>query len=221
MRFSDLARGAAAALAAGLIAACGQSGPATVEAPAETATVETPAPEPVVFEPTAADFKCIRDMHPVRGFYVDNLLGYLEETVAVAESETGGVYPPGSVVQLVPGEVMVKRQPGFNAATKDWEFFELDVTEAGAAIRVRGAGEVVNQFGGNCLACHEKAQAEFDLICEQTHGCDPIPLTPVMVKAIQNTDPRCPPVENLPADQLEALAMLQTFREATAEAAAN
>ena len=204
-----------AGIAALLLAACGQSGPATVEAPAEPAPVETPAPEPAAFEPTAADFKCIRDMHPVRGFYVDNLMGYLEETVAVAESETGGVYPPGSVVQLVPGEVMVKREPGFNAATKDWEFFELDVTAEGAAIRVRGAGEVVNQFGGNCLACHEKAKPEFDLICEQTHGCDPIPLTPVMVKAIQNTDPRCPPVENLPADQLEALAALQAFRDAT------
>ncbi|MFN7163717.1 MAG: hypothetical protein ACK4P2_02760 [Hyphomonas sp.] len=40
-----------------------------------------------------------------------------------------------------------------------------------------------------------------------------------MVKAIQNTDPRCPPVENLPADQLEALAMLQAFRDAVAESA--
>jgi hypothetical protein len=196
-----------------LMAACGQSRPAPVEAPAETAAAPVPPPP---FEPTEAAFKCIRDMHPVRGFYVDNLLGYLDETIAAAESETGAVYPAGSVVQLVPGEAMIKREAGYNAATKDWEFFELDVTGDGAKIRVRGADEVVNQFGGNCLACHEKAKPEFDLICEQTHGCDPIPLTPVMVKAIQNTDPRCPPVENLPADQLEALAMLQAFRDAAA-----
>jgi hypothetical protein len=195
-----------------LMAACGQSGPAPVEAPAETAAAPVPPPP---FEPTEAAFKCIRDMHPVRGFYVDNLLGYLDETIAAAESETGAVYPAGSVVQLVPGEAMIKREAGYNAATKDWEFFELDVTGDGAKIRVRGADEVVNQFGGNCLACHEKAKPEFDLICEQTHGCDPIPLTPVMVKAIQNTDPRCPPVENLPADQVEALAMLQAFRDAS------
>ncbi|MBK8197387.1 MAG: hypothetical protein IPK75_03365 [Acidobacteria bacterium] len=194
---------------------CGQSGPAPAEEAVETAAVEAPAP----FEPGEADFKCIRDMHPVRGFYVDNLLGNLEGTIAAAESETGAVYPAGSVVQLVPGEAMIKREAGFNPATKDWEFFELDVTEAGGAIRVRGADTVVNQFGGNCLSCHEKAKPEFDLICEQTHGCDPIPLTPVMVKAIQNTDPRCPPVENLPPEQLEALAILQAFRDAAAESA--
>jgi hypothetical protein len=28
--------------------------------------------------------------------------------------------------QLVPTEVMVQREKGFNAATRDWEFFELD-----------------------------------------------------------------------------------------------
>ena len=71
-------------------------------------------------------FDCIRDMTAVRGFYVDNLLGDVEATVAVANSPTGGVYPPGSVVQLVPGEVMVKHGKGFSPATKDWEFFELD-----------------------------------------------------------------------------------------------
>ena len=145
----------------------------------------------------AGTFQCIRDMTPVRGFYVDNLNGEaaLAETLEVAHSESGGVYPPGSVVQLVPTEVMVKREPGFDAATKDWEFFELDVSGEGSSIRARGTTDVVNRFGGNCLDCHAKARPEWDLICEQTHGCDPIPLTPVMVRAIQKTDPRCEPVE--------------------------
>jgi hypothetical protein len=48
-------------------------------------------------------FKCITDMTPVRHFYVDNLLGNLQGTVAVAEKDTGD-YPEGSVVQLVPTE---------------------------------------------------------------------------------------------------------------------
>ncbi len=141
-------------------------------------------------------FQCIRDMTSVRGFYIDNLNGAdaLAGTLAVAESETGGVYPVGSVVQLVPTEVMVKREAGFSDATHDWEFFELDVAPEGTSIRVRGTTDVVNRFGGNCLDCHAKAKPEWDLICEQTHGCDPIPLTPIMVKAIQKTDPRCPPV---------------------------
>ena len=68
-----------------------------------------------------ASFKCLDDMVKVRHFYVDNLVGRLDETVAVARSTDGGVYPPGSVVQLVPTEVMIKHPPGWNAATKDWE----------------------------------------------------------------------------------------------------
>lgn len=199
---------AAFTLGALLLAACGQKAADPVDV-AELATA--------AFVPQAEDFKCIRDMHPVRGFFVDNLLGDLEATIAVAESETGGVYPPGSVVQLVPGEAMVKREAGFSAETKDWEFFELDVSPAGAVITVRGTHEAVNQFGGNCLECHAKAEAQWDLICEQTHGCDPIPLTAVMTKAIQNTDPRCPPVDDLPPEQIEALELLQTLRELAAE----
>lgn len=43
-------------------------------------------------------FQCMSEMTAVRHFYVDNLLGNLEGTVAVANSTTGGVYPPGSVL---------------------------------------------------------------------------------------------------------------------------
>lgn len=160
-------------------------------------------------DPISADtFGCIRDMTPVRGFYVDNLDGNLEATLAVANSPTGGVYPPGSVVQLVPGEVMVKREAGFSPATRDWEFFELDVSAEGSTIRARGFADVVNRFGGNCFACHVKARPEWDMICEQDHGCDPIPLTPVMTRAIQKTDPRCEPTE-LTTEEIEALQALQ------------
>ena len=158
-------------------------------------------------EPSAADFSCIRDMTPVRGFYVDNLSGALDATVAVASAEQG-TYPPGSVVQLVPTEARVKREPGFNPATKDWEFFELDVSPEGTSIRARGFAEVVNRFGGNCFACHVKARPEFDMICEQSHGCDPIPLTAVMVRAIQKTDPRCEAV-SLTAEESAALEALR------------
>ncbi|MCZ6809180.1 MAG: hypothetical protein O7D92_05420, partial [Proteobacteria bacterium] len=45
-------------------------------------------------EVTADTFRCITDMTPVRHFYVDNLLDDLEGTLAVANSEDGGVYPP-------------------------------------------------------------------------------------------------------------------------------
>lgn len=81
-------------------------------------------------------------MTPVRGFYVDNLSGDLDATLAVANAADGGVYPPGSVVQLVPGEAMVKRAPGFSPVTNDWEFFELDTSPAGTEIRKRGFADV-------------------------------------------------------------------------------
>ena len=41
-------------------------------------------------------FKCITQMTPVRHFYVDNLSGNLQATVAVAEKGRGD-YPEGSV----------------------------------------------------------------------------------------------------------------------------
>ncbi|MBN7798333.1 hypothetical protein [Parahaliea mediterranea] len=156
-------------------------------------------------------FSCIRDMTPVRGFFVDNLKGDLDATLAVANDPEGKRYPAGSVVQLVPTEVMVKREAGFSPVTNDWEFFELDVSEAGSTIRAHGFANVVNRFGGNCLACHVKAEPQWDLICEQNHGCDPIPLTPAMLRAIQKTDPRCEPVPLSDEDQaaLKALSALR------------
>ena len=152
-------------------------------------------------------FGCIRDMTPVREFFVSNLQGNLDGTLAVSNAGTGK-YPEGSVIQLVPTEVMVKREEGFSPVTKDWEFIELQVSYQGTKIVKRGTTDVVNQFGGNCFACHVKANPGRDMVCEQGNGCDPIPLTPTMIKGIQNTDPRCEPVA-LPPEQVEALKQLQ------------
>ena len=142
-------------------------------------------------EISADSFRCLADMTPVKHFYVDNLLGDVEATIAVANSDDGGIYPPGSVVQLVPTEVMVKRKDGFNPVTKDWEFFELDVSAEGSTIRNRGFADVVNKFGGNCFGCHIQARPEWDLICGKDHGCQPIPVTDEQIVALQQADPRC------------------------------
>jgi len=158
---------------------------------------------------TDSSFSCIRDMSRVRSLYVSNLLGHNDATIAVAQSKDGGEYPVGSVVQLVPTEVMVKRKKGFNIATKDWEFFELSVSKEGSKIDKRGFADVVNRFGGNCFACHIKAEPKWDLICEKGHGCDPIPLTPDMISVIQKTDPRCETNETLNAKEIEAAVILK------------
>src|SRR3989441_13075531 len=155
----------------------------------------------------ATSFRCITSMTPVRQFYVDNLRGDLAATVAAANSPTGAVYPPGSVIQLIPGEAMVKRDKGFNAATHDWEFFELDVSKDGTQIRKRGFADVVNRFGGECFGCHVPAAAQWDLVCESGHGCAPLAVTRAMIGALQRTDPRC---ENpaLSPEDAEALKQL-------------
>ncbi len=139
----------------------------------------------------ADSFVCLSKMTAVRHYFVDNLRDDLAATVAAAKSTDGAVFPPGSVVQLVPTEAMVKHESGWNAATNDWEFFELDVSAEGSSIRNRGFTDVVNRFGGNCFGCHIKAEAKYDLICELDHGCDPIPVTREMIAGIQAQDPRC------------------------------
>ena len=177
--------------------------------PAAERAVAAPAPIPV----DDKSFGCISALKPVRGFFVGNLLGQLPATLKVAKSKTGGVYPPGSVVQLVPPEVMVKQRPGFNAATRDWEFFELDVSKDGSKIRKRGFVEVVNRFGGNCFACHVKARPEWDFVCETGHGCDPIPLTGPMIGALQRTDPRCRGAEHVSEAAAAALQQLNEMMQ--------
>jgi hypothetical protein len=165
-------------------------------------------------------FRCMMEMTHIGHFYVDNLAGDLKGTVQVAESATGGVYPVGSVLQLVPTEVMVKREKGFNAATHDWEFFELDVSPTGSTIRTRGFADVVNRFGGNCFGCHIRAGQEWDLVCDTTHGCDSIPVTIAMSGALQRTDPRCKNKAPVSAEDAAALVQLAEIQKALAAAGA-
>jgi hypothetical protein len=138
-----------------------------------------------------SSFRCIREMTPVRDFYIDNLLGNISGTLAAANAPKGAIYPPGSVVQLVPTEVMVKREKDFSPVTGDWEFFEIEVSESGSKIGKRGFAEVNNQFNKNCFACHVPAREPYDFICETGHGCEPIPIDHKMTGALQRSDPRC------------------------------
>lgn len=152
-------------------------------------------------------FRCITQMTHVRHFYVDNLLGNVQATAAVAK-EGKGDYPVGSVIQLIPTEAMVKQQKGFNPETRDWEFFALDVDKDGTKIFARGFRDVNNRFGLNCFTCHKDANASFDFVCEQEHGCAPIPITRAMFGALQRTDPRCPNQAEVTAEDKQAIEEL-------------
>lgn len=186
MRRMIMGTATALVLASGLIGSVAAAGTAAASA-ATAATVATVIPVKV----DDSTFRCIRKMTPVRHFYVDNLLGDMAGTLAAANAPKGAVYPAGSVVQLVPTEAMVKREAGFNPATGDWEFFELDVSAAGTRIGKRGFAEVNNRFGKNCFGCHAPARDPWDFICETTHGCEPIPIDHQMTGALQRSDPRC------------------------------
>jgi hypothetical protein len=153
------------------------------------ASADTTVVEDVVVD--ADDFKPLADMTAVRGFFVDNVAGDLEGTLAVANDPDGGAYPVGTVIQLIPQEAMIKRAPGFDPDSNDWEFFTLDVSPAGTTILTRGGSEVVNRFtGGSCAECHSAAEPQFDLVCEDDHGCAPLPIGDDVITAIQRSDPR-------------------------------
>jgi hypothetical protein len=165
----------------------GESGSDTTAV--EDEAVEDEAVEDVAVD--AGDFKPLADMTAVRGFFVDNVAGDLDATLAVANDPAGGTYPVGSVVQLIPQEAMVKRAPGFDPDSNDWEFFTLEVTPAGTTIVSRGGSEVINRFSGtSCSGCHSAAEPQFDFVCEDDHGCAPLPIGDDVITAIQQSDPR-------------------------------
>jgi len=165
--------------------------------------------KPSVINISDDTFTCMRDMTKVDGFYVGNLLGDVAATVKVAQSASGGVYPTGSVIQLVPSEVMVKHHTGFSPVTNDWEFFELDVSPQGSKIINRGFADVINRFGGNCLDCHVKAEPQWDMVCKTGHGCEPIPLSKQVLALLQKTDPRCKDNVKLTDDEVKILIQLE------------
>jgi hypothetical protein len=143
-------------------------------------------------------FTCLTDMQKseLGAYFVNNILGNVDATAAIANSSDGGQFPVGSMISLVPSEVMIKHESGWNEATDDWEFFELSVSEEGSEIISRGSTEVINQFGGNCFGCHTLAEDKWDLICATDHGCAPLPIDRETIVGIQNGDPRCVMKEN-------------------------
>ena len=152
------------------------------------------------YVPDAASFDCVKGAQwtQVGASVFKNVLGHTAEMLAVARSADGGVFPVGTVVQLVPQEASVKRGPGFSAASHDWEFFSLGVSDAGTTINTRGGNAaVLNAFGMSCLNCHGQAARQWDLLCGDvsggnSHGCAPLPLAGPQLANLRATDPRCP-----------------------------
>lgn len=199
-------RAASLPLAPVLLAlACG-SPAAKTEAANEAANVaptiqaaSTPTLPPAEGAPTSPkkddleipNFGCILDWPQVRAFRITNTLGNIDASLAVANANKGGVYPVGTLIQLIPQEAMLKRPLGWGPASGDWEFFSLEVSKTSTKILARGTSGVINQFGGDCLECHAMASPEWDFTCESGHGCEDLGLSDRLIRMAQNSDPRC------------------------------
>ena len=122
--------------------------------------------------------------------------GYLTEATQVAGSPTGGTFPPGTIIQLLPDEAMVKRAPGWSPVSNDWEFFRLQVSAGGTLIVDRGVNIRNPLHPAPCITCHTQAAPQWDFTCGDSggHGCDPLPafITDELILSLQESDPRCP-----------------------------
>jgi len=175
------------ALAAAFFVACGGGSSRPASAPSPPTSSTTPAFRDVA--PTAADFVNINSLTRVGDHFVGSLNGHLDAALAVARSERGGVYPVGTIIQLVPTEAMVKRRAGYSPSTGDWEFFSLKVSPQGTKIEHSGA-VVKNFFGGDCASCHRAAAKQFDFVCGKSHGCAPLGISDAFIATVQRLDPR-------------------------------
>ncbi len=200
MRMMTLRRSFLVSILTLTLQACGNDDDVAPPAPTATATavptatataVPTATPAPLDFAAVAEDFDCILDWEPVRSFRITNKLGFVGEAVDLARNpERGRQFPVGTIIQLFPGEAMVKRGETFDPDNNNWEYFELDTSVDGTTIRVRGRDDVINRFGGQCFGCHAAAR-DFDFICETGRGCVDLGIPREVFPDLQNADPRC------------------------------
>ncbi len=142
--------------------------------------------------PSEQTFDCILEWPKVRNTRINHSdPEKLKEAMRIfGDSIPDREYPVGTILQLVPFEAMVKHPREKFPKTNGWEFFALDVSEAGTKIRDRGDNVVNLSQGVTCLSCHQPA-ARFDFVCEKGHGCAPIPFDDQKIDELQRADPRC------------------------------
>src|SRR5580704_18175989 len=127
---------------------------------------------------TEKSFGCLLDLPKVRNTRIQNPdPEKLKEAIRIfRDSVPDKEYPTGTILQLIPGEAMVKHDQAAFPNTRGWEFFALKVTAKGTEITDRGDKVLNTTLKKPCLDCHSPA-AKFDFVCEKKHGCAPIPVT--------------------------------------------
>src|SRR5262249_12943595 len=138
-------------------------------------------------------FGCILDWPQVRNTRIKHA-DPKELAVAMRifrDSVPNTEYPVGTILQLVPFEAMVKHPHEKFPKSNGWEFFALEVSEAGTKILDRGDENVLNiLLKAPCLSCHQPA-AKFDFVCEKGHGCAPLSIDDQQIAELQKADARC------------------------------
>lgn len=139
---------------------------------------------------TAEQLTCIKAGDRVGDSWYTNVNGHRDQMLQVANAKEGGQYPVGTVVQLLMGEAMVKRGPGFAPETGDWEYIVYKLKDGKTVITDRGTTAVRNPLG-TCESCHASA-GHFDHVCDKGRGCDPLPeLVVKLAHHKAERDPRC------------------------------
>src|SRR2546426_8320730 len=118
-------------------------------------------------------FGCILDWPQVRNTRINHPdPKQLAEAMRILrDSVPNTEYPVGTILQLVPFEAMVKHPREKFPKTNGWEFFALDVSDAGTKIRDRGDNVVNLSQGVTCLSCHRseehtsELQSPCNLVC--------------------------------------------------------
>src|SRR5580692_7717783 len=136
---------------------------------------------------TAKTFGCVLDMTKVRKTRIQNPdPDKLKEAIRIfRDSVPDQEYPTGTILQLIPGEAMVKHDRAAFPNTNGWEFFALKVSADGTTILDRGDKVINTSLKKPCLGCHSPA-ARFDFVCEKGHGCAPIPVTDQLIATMQS-----------------------------------
>lgn len=155
-----------------------------------SASAQDPLQDGLVSEQT---FGCILDMPKVRNTRLKHADPQkLKEAMRILrDSVPDQEYPVGTILQLVPFEAMVKQPREKFPKSNGWEFFALEVSEAGTKIIDRGDEHVLNVLlKAPCFSCHQPA-AKFDFVCEKGHGCAPLSIDDQQIADLQKADLRC------------------------------
>src|SRR5438309_11137915 len=91
------------------------------------------------FTDSEKSLPCMRDGEKVRNSFISNAdPEKLKEAVRIFKNSVPDKeYPVGTILQLVPFEAMVKHPREKFPKSNGWEFFALEVSEAGTKIRDR------------------------------------------------------------------------------------